>query len=439
MAPKKLDMRVNRPTEKERRVEDVDKLNTTKSWRDRDDGREAELLRVFGPQHSFGITLLSNVKCLEDFDAENNHRFVDDGASSVEALKVMKKDWLADKELMPEHYFKDLGVDLSIDPCVQQWDPQLVEVFTFGLSIVVHEYADASLEMRKVHQAQVHDEQNNKYRITGLVVMSEVGKLALDRAGGNREDAIRWLLKYHGVGSRSSAARWIELALGLAGEDGAAVIENLRQSPIIPARYVLDNPYLLGRGVDARHKLSVGASICAFEHLRDELRGKLGDTGTRGKEPDSTVDKFRKWHCALLKVVEVWHQMCLRKFGRTARESQSLLRVVQRLQTLPGLQAVEACASSRTPLHGHSDNNPGIQECRSLWQQFEQVLSGGPAPSVLGASASLADSCAPTVSLEELAANLAFAGEHETKSKGLGEEDCQPQQHFHTLVIHLTP
>ena len=133
-----------------------------------------------------------------------------------------------------------------------------------------------------------------------------------------------WLRANGWLGRESSAARWIELALGLPGEDGAAVIENLRQSPIIPARYVLDNPYLLGRGVDARHKLSVQASICAFEHLRDELRGKLGDTGTRGKEPDSTIDKFRKWHCALLKVVEVWHQMCLKKFGQTARESQSL-------------------------------------------------------------------------------------------------------------------
>ena len=47
--------------------------------------------------------------------------------------------------------------------------------------MTIHRYDDESAPMRKVRMAQVHGEQNNKYRIAGLSAMAEVGRYALEQ------------------------------------------------------------------------------------------------------------------------------------------------------------------------------------------------------------------------------------------------------------------
>ena len=407
----------NRPTPKGRVREDVFMLNTAFSWRERDAQREAQLLCTFGPEHNFGVTLLSSVKGLPEQDVDGK-RYIDDGASTVETLKVMKTDWLANKENMPATYFE--GLDASDD--VSKWPSSLVEVFEEGLEILLLEYEDSSQDMRRIYQSQAHDEQNNKFRGTGVLTMLQVGQTALSKAGGKREGALAWLAIYQGVGSKSTAARWVDMALGLADRDGLLIQANLKQNPQIPPRYIMQNQFFVGRGVEAIHRLPPEFAIHALDILRDEIKAKAGCMGFRNSDPDTSREQFMKGHCSFLKMVAAWESLCKKKFGNTARESKGLERVIQKLCTVSGLQLVEACANSKTPFHGTSDTNVGIQECRALWLQFEKIKSGGPAPSVNAAAESPMDPLAAALEIDETLTHHEVGGEYQ-KSRGLGEED----------------
>ena len=161
--------------------------------------------------------------------------------------------------------------------------------------------------------------------------------------------------------------------------------------------------------------MSDGYAVRAIRHMKEEIEMRAG-AQVRKDQPESTQEKFQKWHCTFLKCIESWEKICRKKFGATARDSVSLSRVIDRLCSLPGLQSVESCVASRTPLQGTSDANPGISECRALWQQYEQVLSGGPAPSVsLGAVET-----APESSVDLLAVEAALESRASSVADGLG-------------------
>ena len=126
-----------------------------------------------------------------------------------------------------------------------RWDSALVKVFEEGLTLTIHRYEDEAPQMRKVHMAQVHDEQNNKYRITGLPDMVEVGRTALEQTNFEKTRAIEWLILYHGQGNRTIARKWIDVAMALGEKEMEPVLEKLKAMDNVPPRYILSNDFLL--------------------------------------------------------------------------------------------------------------------------------------------------------------------------------------------------
>ena len=403
--------RLNEPKEKEKIVVDVHKCNCEKSWRSRSVRREAELLKTFGPDHGWGISILKGVIALNETDADGN-QFIDDGSATIHTLSRMKTDWQSDSNRMPDCYFDG---DLPEEDEAFEWDSNLVVIFQEGLKMRVMQWDDDSHDARAVWHAKAHDENSNKFRVTGIPELHAVATYALGCCNQKREDAIRWLTQRFGVGARSTAARWVDLALALDLRKSELTMQELSREPFLPAGYIMFNPFFVSRGVEASKRLSDGYAVRAIRHMKEEIEMRAG-AQVRKDQPESTQEKFQKWHCTYLKCIESWEKICRKKFGATARDSVSLSRVIDRLCSLPGLQSVESCVASRTPLQGTSDANPGISECRALWQQYEQVLSGGPAPSVsLGAVET-----APESSVDLLAVEAALESRASSVADGLG-------------------
>ena len=131
---------MNRPIKIEDKTVPVEKLNCEKSLRSHSRKQVLKFITNFGPYHEYGVTLLSNVRCLQSQDAEERH-YVDDGASTVLCLQEMKTAWESDKEKMPESFFAGLNEE-DFGEEAWLWDSALVKVFEEGFTLTIHRYED---------------------------------------------------------------------------------------------------------------------------------------------------------------------------------------------------------------------------------------------------------------------------------------------------------
>ncbi len=141
--------------------------------------------------------------------------------------------------------------------------------------------------------------------------------------------------------------------------------------------YLNDNVYFLGVGVHTKERMTPETSLVALSYLKEEMDDK------EDGEPESTTKEYKTIICKNYKFLEVWHKLICKRFGDVARNSMALKRLYAHLQTRGGLRKVAACTKSGMTLHGTSDENPGIVECRVLVKEFEKCLAGSdpPAPS----------------------------------------------------------
>ena len=59
-----------------------------------------------------------------------------------------------------------------------------------------------------------------------------------------------------------------------------------------------------------------------------------------------------------------------KKYGQVAEESPFFQRVAKSLMTAPMVGKVAALLDSSCPLHGVSDSNVGIEECRKVFLEL---------------------------------------------------------------------
>ena len=95
--------------------------------------------------------------------------------------------------------------------------------------------------------------------------------------------------------------------------------------------------------------------------------------------------------------------------------------------------------ASGTPLHGLSDNQPGILECRTLWLDFGKVLSG----STVSESNSSQSTTNPAQSTQpqtsEVDETLAFAGVDLVQTVDPQEaaaEDSLREKHINIIISY---
>ena len=143
--------------------------------------------------------------------------------------------------------------------------------------------------------------------------------------------------------------------------------------PLIPDKYVFDNPFITG-GADA--KLGDDRAAACF---------RIAYAGIEDGKPVSASD-FQNHICAPMKQIGAWRKGLLRLFGELA-VTPATHRVISFLESPPGLKQVVACLQSSTPLHGSSDADPGITQCHALVKELKKLKEEG----VKNATSSIAD------------------------------------------------
>lgn len=162
------------------------------------------------------------------------------------------------------------------------------------------------------------------------------------------------------AGKKSSVSRWIRLHKAIVKEN--EVIAVLKGNPRLASAFVLDNPYLVGN--DNKMKLSGAVAAKVLCLLVGEIAAGSGITAA----------KFKSDLCRPAKKAEQWCKTMTSKFGSLATESPFFARVSESLFSITGLQRVLGTFHGEAvPLHGLSDSNPGIEECRKCVQELVKL------------------------------------------------------------------
>ena len=105
-------------------------------------------------------------------------------------------------------------------------------------------------------------------------------------------------------------------------------------------------------------------------HLAEALEGGLG----------MSVKVFLAEYCAVAKHAEVWVKARRRDYGALA-DRPAFERVVEYLGSSAARLEILACMRSGTRLDGTSAAQPGIEQCRALVAELEQVKKRSAGPS----------------------------------------------------------
>lgn len=325
-------------------------LRPTSGWRDPDAERVKELEDAFYAGQ-WGMNVLQDV-CLLDHRDMDGRQVIDDGLSTITALKNMRACFLQDQDATP------VG---------DAWPQNIVSLFENGVPVIIHKYEeDTDLDLREAWQAARHDEECNKFKKTAVATFISVASKAHQKNGSDWTRASKHLLEVYGSGRSTSVYRWIRAAKQLP----TPVAHALKRFPDVKTSFVFDNHYLLGTGAHENLKMRPEYAIQALEMASED--------------PDMSAKDFQEKVCKPLKLVDAWSFMMVRRFGQVASASKAFARVVAMLRTQGGLRKVIAMSQAGTVLHGTGENNPGIVECHSIVAEMEKCKAGGhPPPAVL--------------------------------------------------------
>ena len=338
----------------------LEKLRFDECWRAFDEERKIELSRNF-QNGDYLRTVMSDIQVLKDTDLDGNY-YVDDGQSTACALIDLKAKFAEnqDQEVADgEEDFEWGGLDSLIAAFESVW-------------VTPVEYEDDSLKVRRVLQAQRHQEKNNTLRATSLHTMYDIGLDALQQCGNKIPQAICHLLQYLGKSQaqQSTARRWI--VLGKSLEKMPLVVGQLKEMPWLKAYYILDNSFFTGLGASASLQLRDDVGLRLLKLLSEDA-----DLSEPGKIQLSTQPKeFKEKWSKCFKVVELWVRSLKNKYGKPARDSANLVRLEDHLYTKYGMDKVWQCVESNTELHGSSNANPGIDVCRRFVEELEKCKIG---------------------------------------------------------------
>ena len=194
-------------------------------------------------------------------------------------------------------------------------------------------------------------------------------------------------------GKKTSLQRSIRLHKGLPPE----VLQYLRSWPRLPASMVIDNHYLMGTGGHAKERLSPPWAIAALDILKeepvkaDEFKNRICRCmrKARGASQKYRIlvfwfQEFRhgsKHKAFSLLEAEAWVTAMQKKFGKVADDSPFFQRIAKQLMSASMMNQVYNLLDGQCPLHGTSDANVGIEECRKVYLEmgFLPVGIGRPA------------------------------------------------------------
>jgi hypothetical protein len=192
--------------------------------------------------------------CVQILDKEDppGQKLIDDGVSTVEALKICAK----------EHEKND-----EATPSGEVWPECLVSVFRTGLHVRVVAYSNDDRESRAAWNTAKHDEERNGVRWSTLYqkVATAYLSMMLSESRDWKHVATR-LLDLYSLGERCIVDRWIRVAKGMHPK----VQDELKQYPDLTGAYLWGNPYLIQSPTHARLVLSPYYAVNALRILAEK-------------------------------------------------------------------------------------------------------------------------------------------------------------------------
>ena len=237
----------NRPVVKEVKVMKlaaINHLHRDSGWRNVDQERVQELIAKF-VGGEFGLCVGGcDVSVLEKTDAEGKF-VIDDGLNTHTALVTLEERYQAG------------NVDDG-----EEWDAKLIDVFRNGYKVKVVKYPiDHSREARKVYQAGKHNIDNNRFKITSVSIIVEIGEYALRLHDKKKDQAMAYLCAQHGKSAKSTAWTWITAGEQLSSDTKKALAGLDRLKPSL----ILLNPYFVGNATNAKERLDTKFQLYALD------------------------------------------------------------------------------------------------------------------------------------------------------------------------------
>ena len=286
-----------------------------------------------------------------DKEDTDGRKLIDDGVSTVLALRRCHAAYQANKETTPEG---------------DVWPQSLMSIFSSGLSVRVVAYEDDDdREVREAWNTAKHDEESNTIRWSTLYQKMNTA-VARFKKLGDWSKVTSSLLEFYGPSKRTTVGRWVRAAKGM----NPKVLEEIKPYPSLKGTYLWDNPYLVYSASVARSQLTPEYVVKALGVLKERLASSESMSGER----------FQNQICKPMKIVEVWQNLMKKRYGSVASGSLALERLVGSLTQWVGLQTVLMCAQTGVVLHGESSEKQGIPDCYLLKKEFDKCHAGGLPP-----------------------------------------------------------
>ena len=332
-------------------------------WRDLNDARVSELKACF-ERGEYGQNLLRKPSVLQfaggKLKCKDGLLRLADGKNTVRALQELKQ----------AHDAKRNDALEASDATV--YSEALMKVLTEGLSVTVLEFPEFDDDVAFAWAAGIHDIDNNKFQATSLQDLVEVVRRFQKRVPGGRLKETQELLEQvYGANRRMFVYRMVAAAKSLS----PVVLAKLSTS-IISNSYVNENKFFLGTGGDAGKVLTDKGKLAVIEIANgDLLEGKAMSKAS-----------FVSEYCTPMRHAEAWLASKHRDFGKLA-ELPIFQRVEVFLLTSRARPAILNCLRSSIRLEGISDDQPGIEQCRTLVKELT-ILKMRSASNALTASTS---------------------------------------------------
>ena len=212
-----------------------------------------------------------------------------------------------------------------------------------------------------------HDAEQNKYTPTSITTKIQIVRTQRERVeGGDWGLALAALLRIYGPSKRRTVSRWIALARDLPEAVQAHFAS--RRLRALPHNFVFDNKFLVGRGEEARYKLSPEFAIIALDLVVDRVEAAL----------PVSASMFATEFCSVMKLVERFQITTVKTYGKAAETFPAFQRVIRLLCSENGRQRVLACLRDKQPIAGVPGKSEaaGIEEARLVIEELSKMKAG---------------------------------------------------------------
>jgi hypothetical protein len=367
-------------------------LASDSGWRELDNERVDELVAVI-MQGSWGMTSLAGPSIVSEggtkqCSAEDGKFVIFNGKHIVKALLVAREYATAATAAHAADGSASAAVDgtggstpaitdgaggspvaaiadgTGGSPPVKEWlTDALQAVFSQGLLFTIYEFQHgpySHLRHRSV-QALSHEEEQNKLYHTTMQQLAQLVRAYYVREHSDWNKAQEALTAELGESKASTVRRWTVLARDVSEDVMTYIVSGGLKS--MPQKHVVNNKYIVGRGADARHRLSDEWSKVALSWYRDA-------TQSGGQVSAAT---FVTDYCAVAKQAESWTKAQERIFGLVATGFRAYTRSVEKLKSEHGRRAVLAWLhTAETQRQPHF----GLQELVALVAEMQRTKAG---------------------------------------------------------------